>query len=142
MSGAPLNDRIAALATMSLAQLCIEWRRVWKTTPPEITVDLLARSIAWKLQAQVYGGHSPETMRKLKALTSGRAGDPVAGTLKPGTRILREWNGRSINVLAIEGGFLFEDRSYRSLSEIAREVTGTKWSGPRFFGMKAKRRAA
>lgn len=142
MSTAPLTYRITALTTMSLAQLCIEWRRVWKTAPPEMTVDLLARGIAWKLQAQAYGGHTPETLRKLKAITSGRAGNPVADKLKPGTRILREWNGRSINVLAIEGGFLFEDRNYRSLSEIAHEVTGTKWSGPRFFGLKAKRRAA
>ncbi len=59
----------------------------------------------------------------------------LAPTIKPGTRLLRSWNGRTIAVTAIEDGFLFEERRYRSLSAIAREVTGTGWSGPRFFGL-------
>lgn len=135
------QDRISALATMSPAQLCIEWRRVWKAAPPEMTADLLARGIAWKIQERSAGGLAPATVRKLKALAAGNCDRAPSGALKPGTRILREWNGRSVNVLVVEQGFLFEDRAYRSLSEIAREVTGTKWSGPRFFGLKATRHA-
>lgn len=76
----------------------------------------------------------------LAAIAAG--GDPgannPAGKLKPRTRIVREWNGRLLCVLVTEGGFSFEDRSYGSLSEIAREVTGAHWSGPRFFGLKRR----
>lgn len=136
-----IQDGISALATMSPAQLCIEWRRVWKIAPPEMTADLLARGIAWKMQERSTGGLTPATVRKLKALAAGKGANAHAAVLKPGTRILREWNGRSVNVLVAEGNFIFEDRRYRSLSEIAREVTGTKWSGPRFFGLKATRHA-
>lgn len=136
------QDRINALATMSPAQLCIEWRRVWKAAPPEMTADLHARGIAWKIQERSAGGVAPATLRILRALASGKGERTPSGVLKPGTRILREWNGRSVNVLVVEQGFLFEDRAYRSLSAIAREVTGTKWSGPRFFGLKASQNAA
>lgn len=66
----------------------------------------------------------------------------AAPTLSPGTRLLRDWNGRNIEVTVVENGYLFDDRLYNSLSQIAEHVTGTHWSGPRFFGLKNRRTTA
>ena len=133
-----LNEKVAGLATLSPGQLRIEWRRVFRSAPPALTKDLMARLIAWKLQVKTHGDVSAAFSKLLAAIAAGGdigADNPV-GKLKPGTRIVREWNGRLLCVLVTEDGFLFEDRSYGSLSEIAREVTGAHWSGPRFFGLK------
>jgi hypothetical protein len=100
----------------------------------------MARLIAWKLQVKAYGDLSAAFSKLLVAIAADGdigAGNPV-GKLKPGTRIVREWNGRLLCVLVTEDGFSFEDRSYGSLSEIARQVTGAHWSGPRFFGLKRR----
>jgi hypothetical protein len=94
--------------------------------------------IAWKLQVKALGNVSTASYNLLAAIAAGDddgAGSP-AGKLRPGTRIVREWNGRLLCVSVTEGGFSFENRPYGSLSEIAREVTGAHWSGPRFFGLK------
>ncbi len=132
-----------ALADMTKDALRIEWRRVFRTAPPDLGADLLRRGIAWQMQAKQHGGLSREALRRLSAIA---AGEPVGAECapgcrpKPGTRLVREWNGKTLVVLVTEAGFVFEDRSYGSLSEIARAVTGTRWSGPRFFGLKAKQR--
>jgi hypothetical protein len=95
--------------------------------------------LAQKLQERRYGGLPAVVRRELARIA---AGDQPTGvrpltkkSIKPGTRLLREWQGRSIQVVVAEDGFLWENRRYRSLSEIAREVTGVRWSGPRFFGL-------
>jgi hypothetical protein len=132
-----LNEKLADLATLSPGQLRIEWRRVFRSAPPALTKDLMARLIAWKLQVKTHGDVSAAFSKLLAAIAGGGdIGTDPAGKLKPGTRIVREWNGRLLCVLVTEDGFLFEDRSYGSLSEIARGVTGAHWSGPRFFGLK------
>jgi hypothetical protein len=137
-----LSARLAQLNGMSRGQLSIEWRRAFRSTPPELTKDLMVRFIAWQLQVKV-SGNLPRSAAKLldTIADGGSAGaDDAATKLKPGTRIVREWNGRLLCVQVIDAGFSFEDRSYRSLSEIAREVTGARWSGPRFFGLKRAKR--
>lgn len=136
---APLAHRLNTLTTMTAADLRVEWRRVWRGDPPDVTADLLARGIAWKLQARHSPAIAATTRRHLDRLA--KLADPVGaltertGPLKPGTRLIRQWQGRSIIVTATADGFLFGDRRFRSLSEVAREVTGTNWSGPRFFGL-------
>ena len=128
---ARIDDELAALVALPDAALSEEWRKVYKSAPPRISPDLLRRGIAYRLQERAFGRLSPQVARVLAS--SGRAAPEVT----PGTRLVREWNGRTIDVLAIAGGMLWEGRTYRSLSAIAREVTGTPWSGPRFFGIGA-----
>lgn len=136
---AALEEKLTALATMSPAQLRAEWLRVYKSEPPAMTPDLLRRAVAYRLQEQAYGGLKPAVTRGLERLGAGLdRTEPVAvGSLhiKPGTRLVRDWGGASHHVLVEEGGFSYRDQRYKSLSEIACTITGTKWSGPRFFGL-------
>jgi len=126
-----LLRRVAALATLSPAMLRDEWLRVLKSEPPRLTPDLMRLAIAFRLQERQLGAVSARMRRELRTSSSQR----VAAPMKPGTRLLRSWNGRSIEVIVTECGFQHDGRAYRSLSQIAREVTGTAWSGPRFFGL-------
>lgn len=134
-----LEERLTALATMAPAQLRAEWLRAHKSPAPAMTPDLLRRGIAYRLQEQVHGGLRPAVKRELERL--GAQLDrtvPVAVAsmhIKPGTRLVRDWGGVCHHVVVEEGGFSYRDQRYSSLSEIACTITGTKWSGPRFFGL-------
>ena len=139
---ARLDDHIAGLATMSPAQLRAEWRRVHKgqIMPPGLGRDLAVRALAWRLQEQVYGSLTAASRKELVRLSAQlrESGDlNLAGPLrlKPGTRLVRQWRDRTYQVLVLDEGFQFEDRHYRSLTPIARQITGAAWSGPRFFGL-------
>jgi hypothetical protein len=123
--------QLAALGRMSAQQLTTEWERLYKAAAPAISADLLRLGIAYRLQERAYGGLSAKVRRELERPSGGK----TRVRLKPGTRLLRSWNGRSLSVLVTDTGFEFQDREYRSLSGIAREVTGAAWSGPRFFGL-------
>lgn len=136
-----LDHQIAALATFSSAQLRAEWRRLWKEVAPPLAHDLLRRGIAWRLQEKVHGGLSRSTQKELQRLATQieRGGDLNSErAAKPGTRLVRQWHGRTYHVLVLEDGYIFEDRRYTSLSQIAEAITGTHWSGPRFFGLKRR----
>ena len=115
-----------ALPDSALGQ---EWRTVYRSEPPRLSADLLRRGIAYRLQQHAFGKLPPHVARVLAC--GGRAAPEVTA----GTRLVREWNGRTIDVTATEQGMEWEGRTFRSLSAIAREVTGTAWSGPRFFGI-------
>jgi hypothetical protein len=138
---ADLSERLAALDAMTHADLRAEWRRLYRAHPPrKIGRDLLELAVAWKLQETVLGGLSPATRRRLAELadTLKAKGDLTkarAVKLKPGARLVREWHGRTHDVLVTEAGFLWRGETWRSLTAIAREITGTHWSGPRFFGL-------
>lgn len=136
-----LENRLAALATMSPAQLRSEWLSLYKTTAPPLTADLLARGIAWRLQERVHGGFSKSTLREVEELRRrferGGAARVSDGRIKPGSRLVRDWGGKSHHVLVLECGYLYQDRRYTSLSQVARDITGARWSGPRFFGLSA-----
>jgi hypothetical protein len=108
--------------------------------------DLLTRGIAWKQQALSEGGMDPATVRELDRLAAqlDRSGDldlERQTSLRSGTRLVREWRGRTCRVEVLGEGFEFEGERYASLSQIARAITGTQWSGPRFFGLTQRRRA-
>ena len=135
---ARLNDQLSRLATMSPADLRAEWQTVLNEGAPDLSPSLLRRALAYRLQAQAHGGLPTAVQRMLAMLSA----DPAAGPLepeirlKPGTRLLREWNGKLHAVQVTADGLMFEERRYSSLSHIAREITGAHWSGPRFFGLK------
>lgn len=138
---------VKALAAMSPAQLRAEWRRVFRRDAPPHSPDLLARAISWRMQAKVQGDLPVSIRSRLRHLAAqlekdGEISAAAAPTLAPGTRLIREWKGRTIEVTVLESGYLFEDRLYTSLSQIAEHVTGTHWSGPRFFGLKNRRKNA
>ena len=138
------KDRLAGLATMSPAQLRAEWQRLLRNAPPPISPDLLRREIAYRLQEAASGGLTRQVSRDLtdirKRIVQGSSPLPsTAMRLKPGTRLLRTWRGKTYSVLVGDTGFLFNDRLFPSLSPIAQEITGTPWSGPRFFGLLRKR---
>lgn len=122
-------------------------RRTWAAwlggTPPRCqSKDVLRRLLAWRIQAERYGGLSHEAKRRLRDLGAARqqGADQVPNppvTLKPGTMITREWRGTLHRVYVLNGGFAHDGRQYGSLSQVARAIAGTRWSGPRFFGIEA-----
>ena len=144
-----LPNQIEQLPLMSYADLRADWRRLFRSEPPtRIGRALLELGIAWKLQEREHGGLSAGTRRQLKELsatleTKGDLAKSRAAKLKPGSRLMREWHGKTHDVLVVDDGFEWHGKRWRSLSAIAREITGVHWSGPRFFGLgKADRAAA
>jgi Protein of unknown function (DUF2924) len=135
---AGLEAKLARLPDMTLAALRAEWRRVYRASPPDLTADLLMRGIAWELQAKMLGGLSRSAQRQLQRRSQQLQGmiRPDPRQLKPGMRLVRRWQGRTHDVLVTADGFLWNDQRYRSLSQIAEAITGTRWSGPRFFGLQ------
>ena len=139
-----LATKLAALPEMAAVDLRAEWRRLHRAHPPQrIGRHLLELGVAWKLQERVYGGFSAAMKRRLAELakTMDEKGDLAnarAVQLKPGVKLVREWRGETHDVLVLEDGFQWRGRRWRSLSAIAREISGTHWSGPRFFGLQAK----
>jgi len=137
-----LNTQLSAVSEMAAPELRAEWRRLYRSQPPKLMRrDLLQLGIAWKLQERVLGGLSATTKRQLAELvrTMSEKSDFAKArtiTLKPGARLVREWNGETHEILVVEDGFQWRGKTWRSLSAIARELTGTQWSGPRFFGLK------
>ena len=125
-------------------------RRLWEQAhgvpPPRgLGRELLTRGISWKEQGRTEGGFPPTLRRELARLAEQlvRSGDLDIErqlSLKTGTRLVREWHGRTCHVTVLEEGFLFEDRRYASLTQIARTITGANWSGPRFFGLRQRTR--
>ena len=143
-----LAERLAALADSAYPDLRAEWRKLYRAHPPKkIGRDVLELGIAWKLQEKALGGTSAATKRRIAglALAMEEKGDLTrsrVAKLKPGAKLVREWRGETHDVLVIENGFLWKGRPWRSLSLIAREITGTRWSGPRFFGLLCNRGGA
>ncbi len=128
---------IAGLCGLSRADLVERWVGLHGSPPIEtMTAGLLARGIAYEMQVRQIGGLTPSEKKALGALARGRT-NPSPGLLKAGTRLYRSWRGVTQEVLVMESGYGWRDKSYASLSEVARAITGTRWSGPRFFGLQA-----
>ncbi len=141
--GRQLLQQIQELQDMSIAKLKSQWTELIGSEPPRHAKrSFLTQTIAWELQAKTFGKLKPGIHRQLLQAVRG-AGDekpvvsePASPVLRPGVKLIRVWKGVTHHVLVTEDGFLWQDRSWRSLSVIAREVTGTPWSGPVFFGLK------
>lgn len=137
-----LEKDLAALATMSPAQMAERWAAVDGAMAPKVPPTLLRRLLAQRLQEKRHGKLPLLVARELARVATPGSGVvsplPKGPTLSIGTRLIREWNGRTITVEVVEDGFLWNEQVYSSLSEIACEVTGAHWSGPRFFGLKRR----
>ena len=142
-SSKEVSPKLAALNDLTAAQLRAEWRRLYRGQPPRLSRDLLVRSIAYRVQELAYGGLSKATRRKLLALnaelqTSGSIAPLPGPSIKAGTRLIREWRGRTHTIQVMEDGFEYDRKPYSSLTKIAHVITGAHWSGPRFFGLNRK----
>ena len=140
-TGDEIEAEINCIQSMGIAELRALWRAKFKSEPPKaFGPDLLRRSVAQKLQEDANGGLDRKTARLLNQLivqsakTNGKI--VVPRRIKPGAVLVRQWKGKSHRIMVLDDGFAFEGKPYDSLSEIARRITGTRWNGPRFFGMR------
>ena len=138
-----LESELEALPDLPRDELKKRWTELYGTPcPQKMSRKLLRYAIAYRLQENVYGGLDKKTLRLLEKATANlAAGKPVVPKgpkIKPGTRLLREWHGTTHEVIVLEHGVQFRDKTWPSLSTVAREITGVHWSGPRFFGLKKR----
>jgi len=140
-----LSEELASLPALGPERLKARWRALYGTEPPSrISEDLLRRAVAYRLQERALGGLKPSTRRLLQRVAEdGRSRRSAASAtparkLRPGAVLIREWQGTTHQVTALEDGVLFRGERHRSLSEVARKITGSRWSGPLFFGLKAR----
>ncbi len=132
-----LDAELEALASLPPSQLKEKWIGLEGVCPPSVPPGLLRRLVAQRLQERRQGALPALVARELERITDGLGTAPIRSRveLNIGTRRVREWNGRTITVEVLDNGFRYADRTWRSLSEIARHVTDAHWSGPRFFGL-------
>ncbi len=137
-----LEATIRELADRPRPDLTERWRQLYRAAPPKgISRPLLMRAVAYGMQVKHYGGLKPAVRRQLRKVAGGgsaRAETNVkAARIAPGMRLIREWNGSSHVVVAVDGGFVWNGARYGSLSAVARAITGARWSGPRFFALES-----
>ncbi len=144
---ADVAAELSRLEALTNFELRAEWRRLHHMQPPKsLSRDLLLRGITYKIQERAFGGLSKSILRKLSLseavapLADSRSASPRTA-VKPGTRLVREWNGDTHTVLVHADGVEWRGQRYRSLTMVARAITGAHWSGPRFFGLTSKKGA-
>jgi hypothetical protein len=144
MPDSSIAQYLASLPHLGKSTLCELWLRLFKSEPPPaMRKDLMLRIIAHRLQEQEFGELSDRSCRRLRQLASAFETDPKAAVstrplIKPGTRLVRQWK-EQVHVVEVETeGYEYKGARYESLSEIARLITGSRWSGPLFFGLKDK----
>jgi hypothetical protein len=141
------REALSGLTELDLGELRQQWRGLYKMeASSHLSRELLVRAVAYRLQEVALGGLRPQPQRQLRQLAqqfkqTGGANTPPRPELKSGTRLMREWQGRTYDVLVLDDGFSWQGTHHRSLSAIARKITGTAWSGPLFFGLKPNRSA-
>jgi hypothetical protein len=140
-SNATVEAELDRLSSMPIVELRARWRALFKSEPPKaFGPDLLRRSIAYRIQEAAYGGLDPATRRLLRQLKAQMRKTPgkivLPRRIKAGAVLVRRWKGESHRVMVLDEGFAYEGKTYESLSVIARDITGTRWNGPRFFGLR------
>lgn len=139
-----VEAELERLASMPIVQLRSRYRELFRADPPKaFGPDLLRRSIAHRIQEKVYGGLPRPVQRQLDQLIKAYAAKPTGKLvlpprIKPGSILVRTWKKKSYRVTVMAEGFAYEGRPYASLSEIALAITGTRWNGPRFFGLRSR----
>lgn len=138
-----LPPALAALESADRTGLLDLWGNlIGSPAPKNLSVPFLRRALAFELQCQVHGGSKARTLEDLSRIASGGLSHASIGArLRPGAKLVREWQGRTWTVEVIEGGFLMGGERYASLTALARKITGARWSGPRFFGLTQEVRA-
>ena len=135
-------DLLAVLERCDTPELQTRWTETFKSAPPKnASRDFLHRALAHQAQVDAHGGLKAKTKRRLVQMAKAMAADPEYSpspepSIKPGTKLVRKWKGKRYEVMILEKGFAFEGKAYDSLSKIATDITGTRWSGPLFFGLK------
>ena len=139
-----LSRRLASLRSLPIKQLKLRWRTLYSSEPPlRVSRELLIRAVAYRIQEQVLGGLKPSTRRLLERLAcDARSGRPLKlsprAPASAGTILMRDWQGITHEVKVLDRGVLYKRKRYRSLSEVARLITGSRWSGPLFFGLRSQ----
>ena len=144
-----MNDeiarRIAELPSLSKAELLPIWQENFgQPTPPHLRKELMVPILSYRIQERTYGGLSPRARKKLQEIARSLETEQAARKkklrccFKPGTRLVRSWQGVLHEVTVLDSGYEYNGKSYKSLSIIARKITSTRWSGPLFFGTKRK----
>ena len=142
------REALSRLPELDLGELRQRWRALYKAdASPHLSRELLVRAVAYRMQEAALGGLRPQRQRQLRHVArqinqTAESRRRARLELKSGTRLVREWRGRTYEVLVLDDGFSWQGTSYRSLSALARTITGTAWSGPLFFGLKPNRSAA
>ena len=139
----PASIDLEAIVSLERRECIAAWVRLFGHMPPKhVSVQFMRKALAYEEQVRRFGGHSSAVRKALKgALKEGKPGNKTvsrrtpAVQLRPGTHLVREWNGRTYQVEVLDDGFWLDGKNYRSLSAIARKITGVHWSGPRFFGL-------
>ena len=136
--------RLAEIRTMDILALKAMWRELFAAEPPPYNRKFLESRLAYRVQELAYGGLKPETLKRLAALAEElepRSGSRSSANHRPiaGTRLMREWQGVEHCATVLADGYEYDGRPYRSLSAIARAITGTRWNGLVFFGLKSQR---
>lgn len=141
MGDQSLENELRSLSGLERADLCDKWKHYIGLPPPTGSpARLLVHCVAYEMQSRQYGDLKPVMRSQLRQLVDKkeRKSSREAPPLKPGNRLVREWNGRTYVVDVVDKGFEWEGKLYGSLSIIARTITGTQWSGPRFFGLVSR----
>ena len=151
-NGRPIDPRVEAelkqIGSMSIATLRIRYRELIRSEPPRaFGPDLLRRSIAQRVQDKAYGGFSGEAKKLLgqlvRSVASGKTGPlEMPQRIKPGSELVRVWNEQTHRVTVLAKGFAYQGEVFTSLSEIANRITGTRWNGPKFFGLRTASKEA
>jgi hypothetical protein len=143
-----LSAEVAGLESLDLSQLRAQWKLLYEIeAPTHLSRDWLRRAVAYRIQENVLGGLKPAIRRLLERVAEDartRKPNMVVPTRKvgPSTILIREWGGARHEVMVVEGGAMFRGKRYRSLSQVARVITGSQWSGPLFFGLRARAKEA
>ena len=143
----PILARLAALKAMSVNELKTEWQELYGAAAPNNSRTFLESRLAYRIQELTYGGPDRETRRMLDLLADeveghARRKHRIADPRNPvtGTKLIREWDGVEHTVTVLKDGFDWQGRKYKSLSAVARAITGTRWNGYRFFGLRERKR--
>jgi hypothetical protein len=137
---AAIEAEVDQVRSLGIDALRRRWRMMFGAIPPKgLTKDIMGRMIAYRIQEEAFGGLDRETVKLLDSLARGDKPNELNRRLKPGTVLLREYEGERHTVTVVPNGFRWRDETYSSLSTIAHVITGTKWNGPRFFGLRERR---
>jgi hypothetical protein len=124
---------------MDRAALRVVWVAAFGDAPPHfLSMIFMRKALIWHEQCRAFGGLTTEVKRALKIAAGGKQVMAPTPVIKPGTQLVREWNGRRYQVEVRDDGFVMNGECFKSLSAIALQITGTSWSGPRFFGLKGR----
>ena len=134
-----VQARWVELADMDRSALRVTWTEAFDNTPPLfLSMTFMRKALIWHAQCHRFGGLSPDVKRALNSASAGKTVRSKPAAIRPGTQLVREWNGRRYQVDVCGDGYLLNGERFKSLSAIALHITGTSWSGPRFFGLNSK----